>query len=70
LDPNLKFHTAIREGEGLDPTGKIDDEDRMESVWQTLQSDRFEFAQARRGDHLMVQFERNGCIFFKLRKTS
>ena len=67
-DPNLKFHTAIREGEGLDPTGQIDDEDRMESVWRTKQSDRFEFAQARRGDHLMVQFECDGCIFFKLRK--
>ena len=30
---------------------------------------RFKFAQARRGDHyLMVQFECDGCIFFKLRK--
>lgn len=43
------------------------DRDRLELAWGSLQKQKTEFTQAREGDHLMVPFECDYCIFQKLR---
>ena len=43
-----------------------DDEDRLLSGWIPRKSDAKRFAQARDGDDLMVSFECDLCIFWKL----
>lgn len=42
------------------------DEDRLESGWATRTRDRNRFRSARDGDDLLVSFECDFCIFFKL----
>lgn len=44
-----------------------DDADRLESTWGKLHQAKLEFTQAREGDHLLVPFECDLCIFQKLR---
>jgi hypothetical protein len=44
-----------------------DDQNRLELSWGNLQKSKTEFEHARDGDHLMVPFECDICIFQKLR---
>ena len=44
----------------------VDDEDRLLSGWIPRRSDLAKFAQARDGDDLMVSFECDLCVFWKL----
>jgi hypothetical protein len=44
-----------------------DDQNRLEVSWGNLQKPKAEFEHARDGDHLMVPFECDICIFQKLR---
>jgi hypothetical protein len=53
---------------GLVPEGGNEvDENRLEAVWNTRRQAKNEFHSARNGDHLMVPFECDYCIFAKLR---
>jgi hypothetical protein len=45
-----------------------EDENRLEMSWGTRHQSNKDFHQARNGDHLLVPFECDGCIFSKLRK--
>jgi hypothetical protein len=47
-----------------------EDADRMGSVWRTDPLDRYKFQQARMGDHLMIAFECDLCVFRKLYKRN
>jgi hypothetical protein len=58
---------VLREGEGWDPNGIEDDEDRLQSVWRQKPKNRKKFKRARKGDSMMVQFECDTCIFVKLK---
>jgi hypothetical protein len=62
------FHIAKREGEGIDPTGTNNDEDRMTSAWRRKLRDQWVFKKVRRGDDLMVEFECDWCVFSKLNR--
>jgi hypothetical protein len=42
------------------------DADRMGNVWRLDPGDRHKFQKARMGDHLMVSFECDLCVFRKL----
>ena len=50
------------------PQVRADDEDRLLSGWIPRKSDVGKFSQARDGDDLMVSFECDLCIFWKLYK--
>jgi hypothetical protein len=52
----------------MDPSGDQDDEDRMASIWRQKPRDKNKFKRGRKGDHLMVQFECDFCIFAKLKE--
>ena len=56
------FHTFQREGSGED------DADRLANVWRKKQKHLHAFHRARRGDHLMTQFECDLCVFRKLKR--
>ena len=47
--------------------GMLNDEDRLGSLWKTKERDGIAFRQARPGDHLLVTFQCDLCIFRKLR---
>ena len=44
------------------------DEDRLGSLWRTKERNARAFCQARPGDHLLVTFQCDLCIFRKLRQ--
>jgi hypothetical protein len=67
---DIEFHIALREGEGMDPSETVDDEDRLASVWRQKPRDKDKFKRARKGDHLMVQSECDFCIFAKLKRRA
>jgi hypothetical protein len=47
--------------------GNEDDENRLETSWLSRRQPRKDFHHARNGDHLMVPFECDFCVFSKLR---
>jgi hypothetical protein len=47
-----------------------EDGDRLELAWGSLQKQKSAFTQAREGDHLLVPFECDFCIFQKLRNKA
>jgi hypothetical protein len=47
--------------------GNEEDDNRLELSWENRRQGAREFQQARNGDHLMVPFESDFCIFAKLR---
>ena len=47
----------------------MNDEDRLTNLWRTTERDTKAFRQARPGDHLLVTFQCDVCIFRKLRLT-
>lgn len=61
-DDVVHFHMAT-DDMVLNPAG---DEDRLESGWGSRPKDRNRFSTARNGDDLLVSFECDDCIFFKL----
>jgi hypothetical protein len=63
-DASVAFFVAT----GDLPQARADDEDRLLSGWIPRKSDVGKFSQARDGDDLMVSFECNLCIFWKLYK--
>ena len=70
-DPGLDFHihdfrNKTRANEN-DPTS-TSDEDRLGNLWKTKERDKKAFRQARPGDHLLVTFQCDLCIFRKLRR--
>ena len=59
---NIAFHVASDE---QFPT-EAGDEDRLISGWSTRLTDRCKFQTARDGDDLLVSFECDYCVFYKL----
>ena len=51
-----------------DMGGEIERE-RLEGVWKTKLRNVLDFHEASDGDHIIIQFECNLCIFRKLRKV-
>ena len=73
-NPRLGFHIYDFHSRGSatrDPKGRLNgvlnDEDRLGSLWKTKERDGIAFCQARPGDHLLVTFQCDLCIFRKLR---
>jgi hypothetical protein len=48
-------------------SGTSEDDERLDGAWGARHRPKGEFTHARDGDHLMVPFECDYCIFFKLR---
>jgi hypothetical protein len=70
-----KFYTSNKEVEfvvnSLVPeVGNEADESRLQAVWNTRRQSKTEFHYARNGDHLMVPFDCDFCIFAKLSGSS
>jgi len=51
----------------LSNAGENEDEDRLVNPWSTIHRDEKAFKCAREGDHLLIPFECDACIFLKLR---
>ena len=65
----MKFHIHRPEELGLserDNSANLD-EPRMVSSWKGKVRDENDFKQARSGDHLMIPFECDSCVFIKLK---
>lgn len=48
--------------------GNVGDEDRLGNLWRTKERDAGAFRHARPGDHLLVSFQCDLCVFRKLRQ--
>ena len=72
--PSLDFHTYVARVETVSGGGNADgasigvDEDRLANLWRTQVSSAESFKQARPGDHLLVMFQCDLCVFRKLRR--
>jgi hypothetical protein len=65
-DPTDGFYIQDREQFNVETTGGADQE-RMQVPWGQRVQPSMEFRSARDGDHLMVPFECDTCIFRKLK---
>jgi hypothetical protein len=68
MDDPVKFH--IREKEGFDEAPNQADKERLGIAWGSKHRSPLDYLRARDGDHLMVPFECDTCIFRKLRGHS
>jgi predicted nuclease of predicted toxin-antitoxin system len=64
-DPRLGGLATEVRTEGANDAGL--DEDRLGNCWRTSKPDERVFHYARNGDHLMVAFECDFCVFRKIR---
>jgi hypothetical protein len=63
-DPRL---VGLRVGEGVEGVEvRVDDEDRLDNYWSTSKPDERAFHYARNGDHLLVAFKCDFCVFSKI----
>ena len=72
-DPRLAFHIYDSQSKQLAQQtlgDNCDDEDRLGNLWKTKERDMKAFRQARPGDHLLVTFQCDLCVFRKLRRVN
>jgi hypothetical protein len=65
--PTILFH--VKQREGFDLKGKTDvDQERVHRAWGSKHRSPDEYLVGRDGDHLLVPFECDLCVFRKLRR--
>jgi hypothetical protein len=69
-DPTVSFHVKRLENEGAESEKEPSDRARLAKAWGDKRRAPDAFMKARDGDHTMVPFECDLCIFHKLRKHS
>ena len=70
LEESHLFHIGSKETTTMKKSQQPDGNERMtkNTRWQTKKSNHNDFNEARNGDHALVPFECDHCIFFKLRR--
>lgn len=68
-NPNVKFHCHRAEDLIEEQMGQNLDQPRIQQVWGKKLRNKLDFIKGRDGDHLLIPFECDRCIFLKLKHT-